>query len=174
MIIAGGFGVAWVAWASSGLVGAVALVVRIAGIVIGVLIVARAVQLRRAAAVDASSGRPRSMFRSTGYRLVVIAEVIALFGGNAVLGATGRSAYVAAWTGVVVGVHFLGFGRLFASVFYWLGVAFVVAGVAGAIAGVIRNDRAAVEVTTGLIAGASLFAAGVWGLREASEHPGTG
>lgn len=107
------------------------------------------------------------MFRSRGYRAWVAAELIALVVGNVVLGATGHGAYVAAWTAFVVGVHFIGFGRLFAPVFSWVGVAFIAAAIAGATVGAGGGTRQAVEASTGLIAAASLFAAGVWGLLAA-------
>jgi hypothetical protein len=71
------------------------------------------------------------MFRSRGYLAWVVVEVIALVVGNVILGASGNSAYVAAWTALVVGVHFIGFGRLFAAMFYWLGAPFVAAAITG-------------------------------------------
>jgi len=166
--IAGGFGIGWAFWAASGLTGDAAAAVRIAGIVIGALIVAGA--LWRQHAVGAGDGEPRrdSMFRSRGYVLWVGAEVVALVAGNAILGATGHGAYIAAWTALVVGVHFLGFGRLFVAMFYWVGAAFVGAAVVGAAFGVADGTRQAVEASTGLIAAASLFVAGGWGLAYAA------
>ena len=56
-------------------------------------------------------------------------------GGAAILGATGRRDYVIAWFAIVVGIHFLAFGRLFFSGFYWLGTALIAAGIAGTIVG---------------------------------------
>jgi hypothetical protein len=102
------------------------------------------------------------MFRSRAYRLWAAAEVVALVAGNAALGGTGHSAYVAAWTALVVGGHFLGFGRLFAPMFYWLGGAFIVGAVVGAAAGAASGTSRAVEASTGLIAAVSLFIAGGW------------
>jgi hypothetical protein len=96
------------------------------------------------------------------------AELIALVAGNAILDATGHSRYVAAWTALVVGVHFVGFGRLYAPMFYWLGAAFIVAAVVGAAAGAAYGTRQAIDASTGLIAAASLFVAGGWGLLEAA------
>lgn len=166
VIIAGGFGIAWAFWAASGLSSGVAAAVRIAGAIVGALIVAAAVLRHRAAGSAGSdpSSRSGSMFRSRGYLAWVVVEVIALVGGNVILGASGNSAYVAAWTALVVGVHFIGFGRLFAAMFYWLGAAFVAAAITGAIAGAVSGTRQAVEASTGLIAAASLFVAGASGL----------
>jgi hypothetical protein len=167
--VAGGFGIGWAFWAASGLSGGAAAVVRIAGVVIGVIIVAAALFRRTAArpSESASSSASEPMFRSRGYRVSVAAELIALVVGNVVLGATGHSAYVAAWTALVVGVHFLGFGRLFAPVFYWLGAAFIAAAIAGAAVGAAGGTRQAVEASTGLIAAGSLFVGGAWGLLAA-------
>src|SRR5262245_39321868 len=161
VVIAGGFGIGWALWAAAGLSGGAAAAVRIAGVVIGVLIVAGAAFRRRASAPSRGS---EPMFRSRGQLMWVAAELVALVVGNAVLGATGHSGYVAAWTAFVVGVHFLGFGRLFAPVFTWVGVAFIAASIVGAAAGAADGTRQAVEASTGLIAAISLFAAGAWGL----------
>ena len=164
--IAGGFGIAWAFWAASGLSGDAAAVVRIAGVVIGVVIVAAALFRRTTTGPSeaAPSGGSESMFRSRGYRVWVAAELIALVVGNVLLGASDHSAYVAAWTALVVGVHFIGFGRLFAPVFYWVGVAFIAAAITGAAVGAAGGTKQAVEASTGLIAAVSLFAAGAWGL----------
>lgn len=165
-MIAGGFGTAWTFWAASGMTATAATAARIVGVVIGVLVVAGAGRRWHAARSDGGAPRHRSasMFGSRGYQLSVTAEVVALFVGNAVLGATGHSGYVAAWTALVVGVHFLGFGRLFTPMFYWLAAAFLVAALAGAAAGAASGSTRTVEASTGLIAAASLFLAGGWGL----------
>lgn len=169
--IAGGFGIGWVLWAASGLRGGAATAVRIAGVVIGALIVASALWRQRA--VEPGAAAPRrgseSMFRSRGYLAWVAAEVVALVVGNSVLGATGHGEYVAAWTALVVGVHFLGFGRLFVAMFYWVGAAFLVAAVVGAATGAAGGSRQDVAAATGLIAAVSLFVAGGWGLLGAAS-----
>ncbi len=167
VVIAGGFGIGWAFWAASGLSGSAAAAVRIVGAVVGAAVVAGAL-FRRHSAAGAGESVPNrgsgSMFGSRGYLAWVAAELAALVAGNVILGATGHSGYVAAWTALVVGVHFLGFGRLFAAMFYWLGVAFLAAAFIGAAAGAASGTTQAVEASTGLIAAASLFAAGAWGL----------
>jgi hypothetical protein len=57
-------------------------------------------------------------------------------------------------------VRFLAFGRLFFEGFYWLWAALMVAGIAGTVVGLAGGGLAGIEATTGLIAVASLFAAG--------------
>jgi hypothetical protein len=53
--------------------------------------------------------------------------------------------------------------------FYWLGAAFIVAAVVGAAAGAADGTRQAIDASTRLIAAASLFVAGGWGLLEAAS-----
>lgn len=168
--VAGGFGIGWALWAASGLAGGAATAVRIAGVVIGAVIVAGA--LIRHRAVEPSPAAPRrsgSMFRSRGYGVWVAAEVIAIIVGNAVLGATGHGKYVAPWTAFVVGVHFVGFGRLFTAMFYRIGVAFIAAAIVGVAVGAAGGTRQAVEASTGLIAAAILFVAAGLGLQRRSR-----
>ena len=112
------------------------------------------------------------MFSSPSYRRIAIAEVVALIGGAALLGATGRHEYVVAWFAAVVGLHFLAFGRLFFAGFYWLGTALIAAAITGTAVGLAGGGLGGIEVTTGLIAAASLFAAGgsTIGRARASSH----
>ncbi len=155
-MISGVFGLAWTEWGASGISGAVSTAVRIVGIVVSLVIVFWSAHMRRSAREHGSG----NMFSSPSYRRVVVPEVVALFGGAALLGATGHHEYVIAWFATVVGVHFLAFGRLFFAGFYWLGTALIAAGIAGAVVGLAGGGLGGVEVTTGLIAAASLFAAG--------------
>ncbi len=155
-MISGVFGLAWTEWSASGISGAVSTAVRVVGIVVGLVILLWSARLRR----SVRENRSGSMFSSPSYRRIVVPEVVALFGGAALLGATGRHQYVIAWFATVVGVHFLAFGRLFFAGFYWLGAALIVAGIAGTMVGLVGGGLAGIEVTTGLIAAASLYAAG--------------
>jgi hypothetical protein len=146
-MIAGGFGIAWALWGASGLTGGPAAAVRVGGFVIGVLILLAGALLQRPAhrAWRAGSGAARrggsgSLFVSPGYRLE----------------------YTVAWFACVVGAHFVAFGRLFWVGFYWLGVALLAAGVAGAVVGLTGGDPGAIRAVSALIAAASLFAAGGW------------
>jgi hypothetical protein len=165
-MFAGAFGIAWALWGASGLSDGAAAAVRAVGLLIGVLILAESVRLQRAArrAERARSGAAGSdsLFSSRGYRLVVAGELIALFGGGALLGTTGHSEYTVAWFAAVVGAHFIVFGRLFWVGFYWLGAAMVAAGVAGAVVGLAGGGAGAIRAVSALIAAASLFAAGGW------------
>ncbi len=168
-MVAGGFGIAWTLWGASGLDGGSAVAVRVGGIMIGAVILVGSVRLQRRAPHAtpvgrraAQSDRSGSMFSSRKYRLTVALEVIALIAGGALLGASGHSEYTIAWFAAVVGVHFVAFGRLFWTGFHWLGAALLAAGVAGAIVGLAGAGPNAIRAVSGLIAAASLFAAGGW------------
>lgn len=172
-MISGLFGLAWIEWGASGLPGVASTITRVAGIVVGLIIVAWSVWLRRSTGGHGEESRAPSpegggsLFSSPAYRIVVALEVIALFGGGALLHATGHSEFTSAWFATVVGVHFLAFGRLFWAGFYWLGIALIVAGIAGATVGVAGGGLAGIEAVAGLVSGASLFAAGGWTIARA-------
>jgi hypothetical protein len=73
-----------------------------------------------------------------GYGITVGVEVLACGLGAAGLGLAGRPAYIAPWILLVVGVHFVPLGRLFASVdLVWAGFALSAVAIAGAVAGVV-------------------------------------
>jgi hypothetical protein len=135
------------AWGASGLTGEPAVAVRVIGFVIGVLILLGSALLQRRARRAGAAGQAgsRSVFASTGYRLVGAGEVIALVGGGVLLRTTGHSEYTVAWYACVVGVHFVVFGRLFWAGFYWLGTALVAAGFAGAVVGFAGGGSGAIR-----------------------------
>ena len=155
-MISGVFGLAWTEWGASGTSGAVSTAIRVVGIVVGLVILFWSSRLRRSVRENGSG----SMFSSPSYRRIVVLEVVALFGGAALLGAAGRHEYVIAWFATVVGVHFLAFGGLFFAGFYRLGTALIAAGIAGTVVGLAGGGSGGIEVTTGLIAAVSLFAVG--------------
>jgi hypothetical protein len=74
-MISSGFGLAWSLWGASGLSGAASTVVRIAGIVVGVLIILGCAYLWRSAPAGGSGSG--AMFSSGAYRLIVALEVLA-------------------------------------------------------------------------------------------------
>jgi hypothetical protein len=139
---------------ASGLPTTAQVLVRVTGVVAGAVIIGRSMRLRRVA-----PPAPESMFRSRAYRRIVVLEVAALGGGSAALAVTSNGKYFAAWAAVVVGVHFLAFGRFIAQFWYPLGAVVTVGGIAGAIAGAVGGGSSAVEATSGLIAAAALFVA---------------
>jgi hypothetical protein len=156
-MIAGVFGVMWTLWGASGLDEQAALIVRIVGIVIGAALIAGSIRAVRRIPGTAASG---SMFSDTRYRIVVVAEVVAIVAGGMLLNATGNPQYVCPWVAFVVGAHFLLFGRIFWAGFTLLGAALVGAAVLGTILGVVTGDRGTVIATTALVSAAAMFASG--------------
>lgn len=156
-VVSAAFGIAWVLFGAGGLPAGTQAAVRGLGIVIGLVIIVRATQLRRSAPVPTTPG-----FRSRQYRTVVAAEVAALVAGLIALALTGHVKYLAAWFAVVVGVHFVAFGRFFSRMYYTLGAVVTAGGVAAAIVGVAGGSAAQIEATAGLVAATSLFTAAAW------------
>jgi hypothetical protein len=163
-IISAAFALAWAMWGASGLSSGAAAVIRIVAVLAGLALIGRAAVLRRSA-VRAS--HEDSMFSSTEYRWIVAVEVIVLFGGGAALGATGETAYTIVWFALIVGVHFLLFGRVFWTGFYVVGIVLIGGALAGAITGLAGGSAAAIRAVTGLIAAADLFLASAWGVLSA-------
>lgn len=166
------FGLMWTEWGVSGVSGSISVTIRIAGVMVVLVIFFLGARLLRSAPRESSKRGAGSMFSSRAYWLVVALELVALGGGAGFLGATGHYGYIIAWFAAVVGLHLLAFGRLFWVGFYWLGTALIAAGIAGSIVGLTGGGVGGVEVTSGLIAGASLFVAGGWGVgrARASTH----
>ncbi len=158
-MISAAFAVAWAMWGASGLSSGAAAVVRVLAVLAGVALIGRAVVLRRS---SPRGTRDDSMFFSTAYRRIVAVEVIALFGGAAVLSATGETAYTIAWFALIVGAHFLAFGRTFWPGFYLIGVVLIGGALAGAIIGLGGGSAADIRAVTGLTAAVGLFLAGAW------------
>jgi hypothetical protein len=153
-IIAAAFGIAWALWGASGLPAAAQGAVRAVGIVAGVIIIGRAVRLRRTAPAPATS-----IFQSRQYRLVVAAEAATIAAGLAGLAVAGSSEYIAAWVAIVVGLHFLAFGRFISAFYYPLGAIVTAGGFAAIAVGAAGGSAGAVEATAGLTAAASLLTA---------------
>jgi hypothetical protein len=153
-IIAAAFGTAWALWGASGLPAAAQGAVRAAGIVSGVIIIGRAVRLRRTAPEPAAS-----VFRSRQYRVVVTAEAVAIAAGLAGLAVAGAREYIAAWVVIVVGVHFLAFGRFISAFYYLLGAIVTAGGIAAIAVRAAGGSAGAVAATAGLTAAASLLSA---------------
>ncbi|MET0187968.1 MAG: hypothetical protein ABW212_03150 [Pseudonocardia sediminis] len=151
------FGVAWVFWGSGGLASPVPLVVRVVAVVVAVALLVRAVTLLRSAPPGAGSGGG-SMFASRAYRLTVLAELVGLFAGNVVLQAFGLAQYVICWTAIVVGVHFLGFGRVFQRRFYTVGAVILGIGIVGILVGLFGASAPVIAAVTGLGCGAYFLA----------------
>jgi len=186
------FGVVWTEWGASGVPGGASGVIRIAGIAVGLTIFLSSAFLflrtfsgagpRRtdpgqSESTEIGPARPGFRFSPLAYLVVVVLEIAAFRGGTALLDAIGRTEYQSAMVAFIVGLHFVAFGRLFWAGFYWLALALIGAGVAGAVVGATGGGVHAIEAVSGLIAAASLFASGAWtivwsmGRRSDGEAP---
>lgn len=105
------------------------------------------------------------------YWLIVAIEVAALAAGLAGLnGPLDAPQAGVAWVSVVVGLHFFPLGALFREpFFYWLAAAITVCGVAGLVMAAIGAAEAPIAVVSGVVPGALLLAAGLWGARRNPE-----
>ena len=101
-----------------------------------------------------------------GYGITVGAEVAAIAVGVLCLGLAGRPAYTAPWILLVVGVHFVPLGRLFASVdLVWAAFALSAVAIAGAVTGVVSG--VAPSAVTGAFGGLVCIACAAVCLRRA-------
>ena len=105
------------------------------------------------------------------YWLIVLVEVLALFGGLRLLsGPLDHPDGGVAWVSFVVGVHFFALAVAFhAPFFHWLGAAVTVCGVVGLVLVFADAQQAWIDVIGGVIPGALLLAFGWWG--ATSRHP---
>lgn len=161
--VSGFFGGLWAVWGSGGLGQPWRAVLTAVGIALGLAVVAGALVYARRApdgTGDGGGGGGGSMFASRAYRVIVTVEVVAIVVGNVLLGRNGLGDYVIAWTALVVGVHFLAFGRVFDRTFTGIGAAMVVAALAGAVTGLAGGGGDAVLVITGVLSAAVLLGAG--------------
>jgi len=102
------------------------------------------------------------MFSSRAFVVIAVVEVAAIRVGIVGLDVSGFEEYVIAWVALVVGAHFVAFGRLFWPGFQRLGAALVAAGCIGIAVGATGGSPGAIKAITGLLAAISLFAAGAW------------
>jgi hypothetical protein len=122
-------------------------------LLIGIVVVARRVPSTVPGNSDAAG------FMGRGYRIIVGAEVIALFGGLALInGVLHRSEVAVAWVAVVVGVHFIGLARVWRMPLYTaLGTVQTLLGVAGFLLYAFVASSA-VGLVSGVGSGVALFA----------------
>jgi hypothetical protein len=92
------------------------------------------------------------------YWLIVALEVAGIVTGSAVLRAVGLGSAAVAWVSVVVGVHFLGLAALWRLCLYWLlGAAIALCGVAAIIAAAAGAGHGWVAGIGGVLPGALLL-----------------
>ncbi|MCD2187389.1 hypothetical protein [Actinomycetospora soli] len=125
---------------NGGLLGSVGhLVAAVLAVAAVVLVVLAYLRGRRA------TGSAGTFEMTRSYRIVVGVEIVALFGGLAVLGRVAPQLNVP-WIVLVVGLHFLAFARWWpdgAGIFRVLGAVMVVLAVAGGVVGVLGGPESA-------------------------------
>ncbi|WP_026313633.1 hypothetical protein [Actinomadura flavalba] len=137
-----------------------------AGLALAVVAVAWVRAARSARTSDGGSARGPMFGR--GYLVVVGVEVVALFGGLAVLRTAGAPEECGvAWVAVVVGAHFLVLARV------WREASVLVPGAALTVLGVLglvlagTAERAWTPVVSGALSGAVLLAGALWTVASA-------
>lgn len=163
-LVYGVAGAAWSLWGSGGLPGPLSVVVAVVGVLAGAVVVVTAALGLRHAQREAAP-----MTGSRAYRLTTLAECAAIAAGAVVLALLGLQAFFIAWTALVVGGHFLVFGRLFDPRFRVVGALLVGAAVLGTVVGLVSGSPAATAAVCGLLSATVLLAAG--GLVFASGTP---
>lgn len=168
-LVAAGFGVVYVLVNSWPLPAAAAWTARIAAIALAVAtagsIAAGAVATRSVHPADDPGGDAPPPGFARGYWLIVAGEVVALFGGLAVIsGVLGAPHAGVAWVSLVVGVHFFPMGRLFRlRFFHVLGAVIGACGVLGLVFAGLDTSGEATAVVAGVVPGFVLLAFGAWG-----------
>jgi hypothetical protein len=111
------------------------------------------------------------------YRLIVAAEVAAIFGGLALLdGPLDASEAAVGWIALVVGVHFFALAAAWRRPFFRrLGAALVLCGGTALALAAAGASAGAIDFTGGVLSGAVLLGFSVWGVQhdDASGAPGT-
>jgi hypothetical protein len=158
------FGLVFVEVNSGGLPGNWPTVVRIAGAVVGVVLLLGILRASRL-----PGGRPdrdHGGFSDRRYWTIVGIEGFALMGGLFVLNAVfERPEFAVAWIAVVVGVHFVGLAKLWHMDLYLvLGGVMTALGVIGFVIGATGGSAGTVGVVSGVGSGVALFATVAAGL----------
>lgn len=167
-LIAIGFGTVFIMVNSGGLPAPWPLVIRTAGALVAATLLVLVLRAARTAPpVPAVTGEG---FVDRRYRLIVLAEAVALFGGLYVInGLLQRPAVSVAWIAVVVGVHFFGLARIWRMpLYHWLGAAMTILGLAGFGMYALGASAAGVGLVAGVGSGAALYATVVSALSQGS------
>ncbi len=151
---------------ASALAGPVALAVRIAGVVafVGIIVAVRTIPETAHDPTGGGFGR--------GYWTVVALEVVVGLGGALVLTQVlDAPRATLPWITFVVGVHFFGLGVVFRSrLQHVVAVLVTLCGASGLLAVGLGASDAIVTTVAGLLPGAILIGAALWGLRVARRR----
>ena len=142
------------------------LVIRVAAVLVAVTLLALVIRAERAGA--SSEEGDIQGFADRRYWYAVLFEVVALFGGLYVINGVLKKPEVAvAWVAVVVGLHFFPLAWAWRMpLYYGVGGAMAVLGVAGFVAYAAGASAATIGLIAGVGSGFALYSAGVAGLRD--------
>jgi hypothetical protein len=166
LLVCVAFGVVFVEVNSGGLTDPWPLVVRVAGAVVALVLLAGvAVLAREPVAPLAEDHRG---FVDRRYWAIVAGEGVALFAGLVVINAVlGANSVAVAWIAVVVGVHFVLLARVWhIPSFTVLGVGQTVLGVAGFVLGAAGASAGTIGLVSGVCSGVALFAMAAYSIGQ--------
>jgi hypothetical protein len=108
--------------------------------------------------------RPERPVFGRAYWLVVLAEVIALFGGLRIInGPLDAPEASVGWVSIVVGLHFVALAVVWNNPFVrWLGGAIALCGATGLVLAMTGASQASIAVTAGVLPGFLLLGTGWW------------
>ena len=111
------------------------------------------------------------------YRLIFAVEIVAIFGGLALLnGPLDASEGAVGWIALVVGVHFFALAAAWRRAFLrWLGAALVLCGGTSLVLAAAGAATSAIDFTGGVLSGAVLLGFSIWGVHhdDASRPSGS-
>lgn len=169
-VIGAVFGLVYALVNSGGLPSVVAAVLRILAVL---ALAAVLVTVLRHRDPGAAGPPPGSDAFGPRYLLVVGVEVVAVFGGVALLnGPLDLPDAGVAWVSVVVGLHFLPLAGVFGlPLFRALGLAVAACGAVGLLLAATLDSSVPVDVVGGILPGALLLAASWWGAGRDLRQP---
>ena len=134
-------------------------IIRAAGLFVALLLVLGVVAVARRSPAAVPGNSDAAGFMGRGYRIIVVAEVIALFGGLMLINNVfHRPAVAVAWVAVVVGVHFIGLAKVWRMPIYTvLGTVQTLLGLAGFLLYAF-GAPSAIGLVSGVGSGVALFA----------------
>ena len=137
------------------------------------IMVALFTRLKHPAPADEDDPEDDPTVYTRSFWLITAGEVIALFGGLALVDRVWHHPEAGvAWVSVVVGAHFLPLGTLFRQPFFYvLGVAIAACGLTGLVLAVVGAPAAAIATVGGVVPGALLLGFGWWGTRRPAPMP---
>jgi len=168
-LIGAAFGLVFVLINTSPLATAIAVPLRVLGVVAFLAVV---IALRRPG--PAAGTRAGGGDFSRRYWLVVAAEVLAIWFGLALLNGPLHTPHAAvAWVSSVVGAHFLALALVWRNpLFHWLGAALLGCGVVGLALAGRGTDLGLINLVGGVLPGAILLGFGLWGSTRGAGSSG--